>query len=130
MTFIAGLLVTRPVYPSDDRRAAGSTAAMQIFLRAIARGYEPMTPSFAPAARRCARHLAACHRIAGRSRLDPGSTQARPRLDERARLLALLRLRAGRPRHHGGRAAAPAAVTLAPRLGRRSGLTTSDSAVI
>jgi hypothetical protein len=48
MTFIACLLVTRSVYRSDDRRAAGSTTAMQIFLRAIARGYEPLTSSFAP----------------------------------------------------------------------------------
>jgi hypothetical protein len=31
MTFIACLLVTRLVYPSDDRRVAGSTTAMQIF---------------------------------------------------------------------------------------------------
>jgi len=36
MTFIAYLLVTRLVYPSDDRRAARSTTAMQtIVLRAI-----------------------------------------------------------------------------------------------
>jgi hypothetical protein len=48
MTFIACLLVTRLVYPSDNRRAAGSTTAMQILLRAISRGYEPMTSSFAP----------------------------------------------------------------------------------
>jgi hypothetical protein len=31
MTFIACLLVARLVYPSDDRRAAGSTTAIQIF---------------------------------------------------------------------------------------------------
>jgi hypothetical protein len=48
MTFIACLLVTRLVYPSDDRRAAGSTTAMQIFLRAISRGYEPIPSSLAP----------------------------------------------------------------------------------
>jgi len=41
--------MTRSVYPSDDRRAAGSTTAVQIvFLRAIARSYEPITASFAP----------------------------------------------------------------------------------
>jgi hypothetical protein len=44
MTFIACLLVTRSVYPSDDRRAVGSTTAMQISLRAIARGYERLVP--------------------------------------------------------------------------------------
>jgi len=42
MTFIACLLVVRLLYPSDDRRAAGSTTAMKIFLRAIACGYEPV----------------------------------------------------------------------------------------
>src|SRR5437762_1322322 len=41
MTFMACLLVTRLVYPSDDRGASGSTTAMQIFLLSGSRSRAP-----------------------------------------------------------------------------------------
>jgi hypothetical protein len=58
--------MTRLVYPSDDRRAAGSTTAIQIFSASDLAQLRADNLELRDRRRGDARHLAARHRIAGR----------------------------------------------------------------